>query len=87
MTSQRSTLARFFIGIWQFINGARKLALNLIFLLIMYFVVLAFWDTDETLIIQPDTSTFLMLKEYEFIEISVFNHTVGAELTTGPIYL
>lgn len=41
----------------------------------------------DSLIIQPDTSTYLMLKEYEFIEISVFNHTVGAELITGPIYL
>ena len=41
----------------------------------------------NTLIIKPDTKTYLMLKEYEFIEISVFNHTVGAELTTGPIQL
>jgi hypothetical protein len=56
MASERSTLARFFLGIWHLIDGTRKLVLNLVFLLILYFVVLAFMDTDETLIIQPDTA-------------------------------
>ena len=62
MTSERSTLARFFLGIWHVIDGARKLVLNLLFLLIMYFVILAFIDTDETLMIQPDTA--LVLRPY-----------------------
>ncbi len=62
MTTQRTMFTRFFLGIWHFVNGARKLALNLIFLLIMYFVVLAIIATDETLIIQPDTA--LVLRPY-----------------------
>jgi protease-4 len=62
MTSERSALTRFFLGIWHFIDGARKLVLNLVFLLILYFVVMAFIDTDEPLIIQPDTA--LLLRPY-----------------------
>ncbi len=62
MASERSTLARFFLGIWHLIDGTRKLVLNLIFLLILYFVVLAFMDADETLIIQPDTA--LVVRPY-----------------------
>ncbi|NQT60071.1 MAG: hypothetical protein HQ557_13900 [Bacteroidetes bacterium] len=38
-------------------------------------------------IIEPDSSTYALLKEYSHIEISVFNHTIGAELITGPVYL
>jgi len=62
MTSERSVFARFFLGIWHFINGARKLVLNLVFLIVLYFVVLAFMDTGETLLIQSDTS--LVLRPY-----------------------
>ena len=62
MTSERSALTRFFLGIWHFIDGTRKLVLNLVFLLILYVVVLAFIDTDETLIIQQDTA--LLLRPY-----------------------
>jgi protease-4 len=62
MASERSTFTRFFLGIWHLIDGARKLVLNLVFLLILYFVVLAFMDTDDTLIIQPDTA--LVLRPY-----------------------
>jgi len=62
MASERSTLARFFVGIWHLIDGARKLVLNLAFLLILYFVLMAVVDTDETLIIQPDTA--LVLRPY-----------------------
>ncbi len=62
MASERSTLARFFLGIWHLIDGTRKLLLNLVFLLILYFVVLAFMDMGETLIIQPDTA--LVVRPY-----------------------
>jgi protease-4 len=62
MTSERSALTRFFLGIWHVIDGARKLVLNLVFLLILYVVVLTFIDTDDTLIIQPDTA--LLLRPY-----------------------
>ena len=59
MTSQRSVFSRIFGAVWRFVNGARKLALNLVFLLIVYIVVLAFIDSGETLIIQPDTALVL----------------------------
>ena len=62
MTTERSALARFFLGIWHLIDGARKLLLNLVFLLIMYFVVLAFIETGETVIIKQDTA--LLLRPY-----------------------
>jgi protease-4 len=62
MSSERSIITRFFLGIWHFIDGARKLVLNLVFLLILYFVVMAFIDTGETLIIHPDTT--LVLRPY-----------------------
>jgi len=62
MTSERSALTRFFLGIWHVIDGARKLALNLIFLLIMYFVVLAVIDTGDAVIIKQDTA--LVLRPY-----------------------
>jgi protease-4 len=62
MTSERSALTRFFLGIWRVIDGARKLVLNLLFLLIMYFVVLAVIDTGDTVIIKQDTA--LVLRPY-----------------------
>lgn len=62
MTSDRSFISRFFGGIWRFIDGTRKLVLNLVFLLILYLVVMAVMDTDETLIIKPDTA--LVLQPY-----------------------
>ncbi|MBT8048523.1 MAG: signal peptide peptidase SppA [Xanthomonadales bacterium] len=62
MTADRSFISRFFIGIWHFIDGARKLVLNLVFLLILFIVIMAFIDSGETLIIQPDTA--LVLQPY-----------------------
>ncbi len=62
MKSERSFVARFFLGIWHFIDGARKVVLNLLFLLIMSVVVMALLDTEETLLIKPDTA--LVLRPY-----------------------
>lgn len=59
MAAERSIISRFFVGIWRFIDGARKLVLNLVFLVILYIVVMAFMDSGETLIIQPDTALVL----------------------------
>jgi protease-4 len=59
MTEKRSAIARFFLGIWHFIDGTRKLVLNLVFLLILYLVIIAVVDTEETLIIQPNTALLL----------------------------
>jgi protease-4 len=62
MTSDRSFISRFFLGIWRLIDGARKLLLNLVFLFILYLVVIALIDTDDAFIIQPDTA--LVLQPY-----------------------
>jgi protease-4 len=62
MTSERSALTRFILGIWHIIDGTRKLLLNFVFLVIVYFVVLVVIDTDETVIIKQDTA--LVLRPY-----------------------
>ena len=62
MTADRSIISRFFLGIWHFIDGARKVVLNLLFLLILYFVAMAFIDSGDTLLIQPNTA--LVLQPY-----------------------
>jgi protease-4 len=62
MTANRSFISRFFLGIWRFIDGTRKVVLNLVFLLILAVVIMAFFDSGETLIIQPDTA--LVLQPY-----------------------
>ncbi len=62
MTPKRSIFSRFFLGIWHFIDGARKLALNLVFLLIVYLLLMALIDTEDMLVIQPDTA--LVLQPY-----------------------
>jgi protease-4 len=59
MSSTRSFISRFFLGIWHLIDGARKLVLNLVFLFVLYIVVIALIDTDEAFIIQPDTALIL----------------------------
>jgi len=59
MNSQRSVIARIFGGAWRVLDGARKQVLNLVFLLLLYLLVLAFIDSGETLIIQPDTALVL----------------------------
>ncbi len=56
---QRSVIARFFIGIWNFIDGTRRLVLNLIFLLIVFFVLAVFIKSGESLILQPKTALVL----------------------------
>ncbi len=62
MTAERSFISRFFLGIWRFIDGTRKLVLNLVFLLILFVVVSAVLQTDETLIVEPNTA--LVLRPY-----------------------
>ncbi len=55
----RSAIARFFIGIWNLIDGTRRLVLNLLFLLILGFIVLVIIDTSESLVLQPKTALVL----------------------------
>ncbi len=60
MANQRSFPVRFLSGIWHFINGSRKVFLNLLFLLFIYIVYvvlqppeIARLKPDSTLVIRP----------------------------------
>ena len=53
---ERSVITRFLLAVWHFIDGTRKLVLNLVFFLILFFVVLAVIDTGDALILQPNTA-------------------------------
>ena len=62
MTTNQSFVSRFFRGTWRFIDGARKVFLNLIFLFFLYILIIALMDSGETFVIQPDT--VLLLQPY-----------------------
>ena len=62
MAKERSTVYRFFHGVWRFIDGTRKVVLNLVFLLILALVVSAIVGSEERLILEPDTA--LVLRPY-----------------------
>jgi len=57
--NERSAVARFFLGVWHVIDGTRKLVLNAVFFLILFFIVMAFLETGDSLIIQPNTALIL----------------------------
>ena len=59
---ERSLPARFLIASWHFVDGARKLVLNVVFFLVLFFIVRAVMDTGDTLILQPDTA--LVIRPY-----------------------
>ena len=60
MANERSFLVKFALGVWHFINGSRKVFLNLLFLLFVYMLYLTFQPPemfrlkpDSTLVIRP----------------------------------
>ena len=60
MANERSFPVKFALGLWHFVNGSRKVFLNLLFLLFVYLVYLAFQPAeimrlkpDSTLVIRP----------------------------------
>jgi protease-4 len=60
MDNERSFPVKFALGVWHFINGSRKVFLNLLFLLFVYFVYIALQPPemfrlkpDSTLVIRP----------------------------------
>ncbi len=61
MANERSFLARFALGTWNFINGARKVFLNLLFLLFLYLLFVAL-QPPETFRLKPDTA--LVIRPY-----------------------
>jgi protease-4 len=53
---ERSVFVRFFSTLWQIIDGTRKAILNAVFFLILLFVILAFFSSEDTLIVHPETT-------------------------------
>lgn len=56
MNTQRSALSRFFLACWRIIDGTRKLVLNAVFFVILFFIVLGFIRSGSSLILQPNTA-------------------------------
>jgi len=61
MANERSFPVKFALGIWHFVNGSRKVFLNLLFLLFLYFVFIAF-QPPETVRLKPDST--LVIRPY-----------------------
>jgi protease-4 len=59
MTSEQPSIKRVFTGIWRIINGARIVVLNLVFFLILFFILGALFAGSETLVVQPNTALLL----------------------------
>ena len=61
MANERSFPVRFLLGTWQFINGSRKVFLNLLFLFFIYLVYIAL-QPPETFRLKPDST--LVIRPY-----------------------
>ncbi|MDX2428254.1 MAG: signal peptide peptidase SppA [Xanthomonadales bacterium] len=61
MANERSLPVKFALGIWHFVNGSRKVFLNLLFLLFLYVVFIAF-QPPETVRLKPDST--LVIRPY-----------------------
>ena len=61
MANERSFLVKFALGVWHFVNGSRKVFLNLLFLLFVYLVYLAF-QPAETFRLKPNST--LVIRPY-----------------------
>jgi protease-4 len=62
MVKERSLPAKFVLGVWHFINGSRKVFLNLLFLLFMYAIYATLMQPAEQLRLKPDTT--LVIRPY-----------------------
>ena len=61
MANDRSFLVRFLFGIWHFINGSRKVFLNLLFVLFIYLIYTSV-QPPETFRLKPDST--LVIRPY-----------------------
>jgi len=61
MANERSFPVKFALGIWHFINGSRKVFLNLLFLLFLYFMFIAL-KAPDTFRLKPDST--LVIRPY-----------------------
>jgi protease-4 len=62
MTENSSWLVRSWLGLWYVIDGARKVFLNLLFLLIIYLLFILVFKSDQPLTMRGDTT--LVLRPY-----------------------
>ena len=62
MANERSFPVKFALGIWHFINGSRKVFLNLLFLLFMYMLYVALMQPEETFRLKSETT--LVIRPY-----------------------
>ena len=85
MANERSAVARFFHGVWRFIDGTRKVVLNLVFLLILALVISAIVGSEERLTLEPNTA--LVLRPYgdvvEQYSGSPLDHVLMQATATG----
>ena len=61
MANERSFPVKFALGLWHFVNGSRKVFLNVLFLLFVYVVYLAF-QPAETFRLKPNST--LVIRPY-----------------------
>jgi len=62
MANERSFPVKFALGVWHFINGSRKVFLNLLFLLFIYLVYIAVLRPPDTFRLKSDTT--LVIRPY-----------------------
>jgi len=62
MAEQRSILVRSWLGFWNLLDGARKVFLNLLFLLFLYLLFVFVFNSDVPLTMRGDTT--LVLRPY-----------------------
>jgi len=62
MANERSLPVKFALGLWYFINGSRKVFLNLLFLLFLYLVYVAVLAPSETYRLKSNTT--LVVRPY-----------------------
>ena len=61
MANEHSFPLKFALGVWHFVNGSRKVFLNLLFLLFVYLVFIAF-QPAETYRLKPNST--LVIRPY-----------------------
>ena len=59
MSQQRSALARGWSGFWRFVDGTRRVLVNLVFLVLLVLVVVWLTSTGEHAVLEPGTALVL----------------------------
>jgi protease-4 len=62
MAKEQSFLVKFALGTWHFVNGSRKVFLNLLFLLFVYMLYVALLQPEETFRLKSETT--LVIRPY-----------------------